>query len=664
MIRNSRFIMAGVIILFLAFVTAPSYGAKYALIVGVNDYINYSEADEVDLSGCENDAMFIKDLLIDHYGFDNNNIIMLLSQDAIKENIEGAFQDLLIDRCKPGDTAVFYFSGHGTYFDDYNGDEEDGYDEGLCPADMDDYSIENYIVDDDFAKWISQVKTDNFTIILDCCYSGTATKSLTSGRTKFFKNAMCKGSPGMVPDTELLSESPITGYTLITGCAEDQTSHEDDWTYNDQDVFRAGVMTINFIDSLYNSVPGVTTYEEVMDDTITTIKSYGYEQDPQLAGNYNRPVFYGGPGDAPEVNQDTEGPNTGSDTDDINTEEETPSKSYILITGLDGSKVELGAGFANKITVGSLYEVYPPGETSFSGSGTGVIQITSVSSLFSEGTILEGTVNKNGRAVEVARNFGNRGLNIYVNDRDLKNGLAEKFASIDYIYLTDRAEICDRIIEGNISDEGVYVHLYSRDGREIVKTSGDIEDVVNLLRPYLDNAYAIKELASLSNPSPDFKINIRTDRGKNPSYKINDLISFEFEADRDCYLTLIDISTDGSITILFPNKYNYDNRVEAGETYIIPAKDMGYQVRVTGPAGNEMVKAIATEEPVDISKLTPECVQAGFKALEGSKGGTDFIGNLSSLLSGSLNGNQYNNSKGIIPVDGWATAEMIISIDE
>jgi len=289
MVRILRIFLAAAMLLFVILQAFPACAAKYALIVGINDYINYSEEDEVDLSGCENDAVLFKDLLVEHYGFKNSDIIMLLSQDATKKNIEDAFQKLLIDRCRPGDTAVFYYSGHGTYFDDYNGDEEDGYDEGLCAADMDDYTIDNYIVDDDFGEWISRVKTENFTIVLDCCYSGTATKDLKTGKTKFFKNVHCKGTPGKIPDAKGIDEGEISGYTLITGCAEDQISMEDEWTYNDQDVFTAGVMTINFIDNLYNSSPGVTDYKEVMEKTITTIKSYGYEQDPQLAGNYNRP---------------------------------------------------------------------------------------------------------------------------------------------------------------------------------------------------------------------------------------------------------------------------------------------------------------------------------------------------------------------------------------
>jgi len=240
--------------------------------------------------------------------------------------------------------------------------------------------------------------------------------------------------------------------------------------------------------------------------------------------------------------------------------------------------------------------------------------------------------------------------------------MAEKLSAIDYVFLTDTPEICDRIISGNISDDKFYVNLYTRDGREIINTSGKTDEVIKKLRPYLDNAYAIKELSLLSNPSPPFNIALQTPRGANPAYKINEVISFQVEADRDCYLTLIDVSTDGSITILFPNEYNSDNKIEAGRVYDIPAEGMDYQIRVTGPPGNEMVKAIATEEPLSVKDLVPENKGQGFKFMEGNKGGSEFVSSLPAVISKSLDGSKEGSS--VIPVDGWSTAEMIISIEE
>lgn len=643
-----------IFILLIVFQASPSFAAKYAVIVGINDYINYGEEDMVDLAGCENDAMLFREMLVEQFGFESKNIVMLLSQDATKGNIKKAFSDVLADRCQAGDTAVFYYSGHGTYFDDYSGDEADGLDEGLCPADMDDYTIDNYIIDDELSEWIGQVKTNNFTIILDSCYSGTATKQLGGGKAfgkvKFFKNPLTKGKVGVMSD-RTAGDRATSNYTLITGCSEDQTSQESTWTYDDVEYFDAGVMTVNLIDTLYNSVPGEVQYEEVMEETITNIKAFGYEQDPQLDGNYNRPFF----GSPPEENYTSQPENNSV----------PPEKPFVLVTGVDGKSVELGGGSGNKITVGSIYEIYPPGETDFSGPGTGIVEITSVSILFSEGKILEGYAEKNGRAVKVAHNYGGITLNLYIDREDLKEGLEGELSAIDYVRVTDNPENCDRVITGNVSEEdNYYVHVYTRDGREGTSASGAPWEVLTKIRPYLDNAFAIKQLSKLSNPSPDFNIKLWTDRGYVPEYEVNELINFYFKADRDCYLTLIDISTDGSVTILFPNQFNSNNKIKANETYTIPSTDMGFQIRVTGPEGQEMVKAIATDEPIDLSSIAKEDGSQAFKSMSGKDGGTEFVGNIQGFLSSSLSEEMNKSGDTVLPVDGWATEEMIIMIKD
>ncbi|KAJ6748276.1 METACASPASE-4 [Salix purpurea] len=52
----------------------------------------------------------------------------------------------LVQGCRPGDSLVFHFSGHGSQQKDYNGDELDGYDETLCPTD---FETQGMIVDDE-----------------------------------------------------------------------------------------------------------------------------------------------------------------------------------------------------------------------------------------------------------------------------------------------------------------------------------------------------------------------------------------------------------------------------------------------------------------------------------------------------------------------------------
>ncbi len=65
------------------------------------------------------------------------------------------------------------------------------------------------------------------------------------------------------------------------------------------------------------------------------------------------------------------------------------------------------------------------------------------------------------------------------------------------------------------------------------------------------------------------KINIKLNVDKtrvNPG----DTVKVHFEADRDCYLTLIDVGTSGKITRLWPNQFSGpDNLVRAGQRCLL-----------------------------------------------------------------------------------------------
>jgi hypothetical protein len=70
---------------------------------------------------------------------------------------------------------LFYINittGHGTKLRDESGDEDDGYDEALCPLD---YNDSGMIVDDDlFTILIEPLQQGvHMVSLMDCCHSGT-----------------------------------------------------------------------------------------------------------------------------------------------------------------------------------------------------------------------------------------------------------------------------------------------------------------------------------------------------------------------------------------------------------------------------------------------------------------------------------------------------------
>lgn len=141
---------------------------KRAILCGLN-YIG----SDLQLNGCINDATNMKQILIDHYGYKPNNIMLMTDYTAIKptkQNIMKYLQKLINDAGKYCQ-LVFHYSGHGSYLKDQNNDEIDHKDECLVPLD---YKKNGMIRDDDIKKIVQNLHpTAQLTMIIDACHSGT-----------------------------------------------------------------------------------------------------------------------------------------------------------------------------------------------------------------------------------------------------------------------------------------------------------------------------------------------------------------------------------------------------------------------------------------------------------------------------------------------------------
>lgn len=109
----------------------------------------------------------------------------------------------------------------------------------------------------------------------------------------------------------------------------------------------------------------------------------------------------------------------------------------------------------------------------------------------------------------------------------------------------------------------------------------------------------VDELEDIENPDAGFKVELWTDR-KDSVYKVGEEIVFFFKAQKDCRLTLFNIGTSGKVYIIFPNKHQEDNLVKAGKVYRVPAGEAKWVFKASGPAGKELVKAIATLEKTEL----------------------------------------------------------------
>jgi len=122
-----------------------------------------------------------------------------------------------------------------------------------------------------------------------------------------------------------------------------------------------------------------------------------------------------------------------------------------------------------------------------------------------------------------------------------------------------------------------------------------------------DLAELIALADKLKTENPGIQLTLATDKAE---YQAGEKVAFEFTADKDCYLALIDIGTSGKTIILFPNKWHKDNKVEKGKTYKIPPNGADFAYKVEGPVGTERIKAIACVEEL---MFTVESLQQELK---------------------------------------------------
>ena len=83
-------------------------------------------------------------------------------------------------------------------------------------------------------------------------------------------------------------------------------------------------------------------------------------------------------------------------------------------------------------------------------------------------------------------------------------------------------------------------------------------------------------------------------------YRIGDRIVVYFRSDRDCYLTLFNIGTSGTLTVLFPNYLFQNNFTRVNRIYAIPGAEYPFEYELSGPSGVEKIKAIATTSKLNL----------------------------------------------------------------
>lgn len=274
----------------------------YALVVGVNIYKS-EKLKNYPLKGCVNDVARMSTALLTLFG-DQLHLLTLTEAEATRAGIINSFRTQLIEPAKiwaqsgrpaPEPSFLFHFSGHGSLNRDVTQTKPSGFDETIVPYDSRQADVFD-IRDWELGALIDELGqyTSCITVVLDCCHSGSGTRS---------RGRVCEPDQRMPPARNLpksqaaassgmrsTQDTKMADYVLLAACHAKQIAQE----YYDKSAEHAtvyGAMTYALTETLAGLRSRDVTCREVFESTRNKVRTWYPEQVPQCEGDRDRFLF-------------------------------------------------------------------------------------------------------------------------------------------------------------------------------------------------------------------------------------------------------------------------------------------------------------------------------------------------------------------------------------
>lgn len=192
---------------------SPSYENSFALVIGINNYLNASP-----LGYAVNDAEVVAAMLESNFDFKSENIKLLLNESATRNEIMSTFMSYVNGEISPNDRIFVFFAGHGMTQTGRRG--EVGF---LVPYDGDLGNLSTLIRWDDLTRNAELIVAKHILFVMDACYGGLAiTRSLSAGSMRFLKDMLQRYSRQVLTAgkaNEVVSDAggPIPNHSVFTG---------------------------------------------------------------------------------------------------------------------------------------------------------------------------------------------------------------------------------------------------------------------------------------------------------------------------------------------------------------------------------------------------------------------------------------------------------------
>jgi len=597
-------------------------GQRWAVIVGITDYINFDDVEGGDLPGAERDARAMRDVLVGRFGFPEENVHMLLNREATRAAIESELTEWLPSVARPGDQVVFYFAGHGSQIWDENGDEDDGLDETIVPADVDPFDPSFDIVDEELGEWLRALPTTLVSYVHDNCNGGTGTRAVTP----FSRARVLARDVNELPGATTTGRRALPGQDIdmsgmdladidileIAASQANQAAVDAYFQPDEGEPFHGGAFTTYLVQQLWRA-PEDASYLDIFESVREAMKQARFEQDPFLSEDSEMvgfPLFF------------TEGG------------VETGVSAGLPIVSASGGTVELGAGLAFGLTRGSILET----------DAGARMRVTATSRDRATAEVLSGSAAEGERARLVAYAYATPRLivNVAGVDSETQAAVRAGAASIEGVEAVAEGDAFAHLL---LDRRGTEVRVLGQDGftRHVIGTGAPAEAELGMI---LRKELASMRLADMENLGQQFEVEVWME-GRQRSFGLGEMITFNARSERDGYLTMVDLGTDGTVTVLFPNSFESSNQIRAGQAMSFPTDAMGFEIQAQPPVGRGMVRAFVTPEPLDLPT-----VEEGF--VSGDVAMADQV--IRALFDAA------GGEGGAVALDSWATSVLVYDI--
>jgi TolB-like protein len=98
-------------------------------------------------------------------------------------------------------------------------------------------------------------------------------------------------------------------------------------------------------------------------------------------------------------------------------------------------------------------------------------------------------------------------------------------------------------------------------------------------------------------------------------YRLGEDVRLHFVTNRNAYVTLVNVGTSGTVSILFPNRFFRSAFVRGGQQMTVPQDGAGFAFVLQGPPGTEIVRLVASEEPIEFTLTDLAATEAPVRSL-------------------------------------------------